>query len=90
LDLVAWSWVCQKILVVLAQMSSPVRFDLTGCLSQDGQNSSTRVHSLYAPTHLTSRFSQQVSNLVFCWLFRRPALPESVSPGWFCHAGGTR
>ena len=36
------------------------------------------------------KFSRQVFNLVFCRLFRRPALPKSVSPGLHRNAGGTR
>jgi len=87
---VAWSRLCQKILVVLAKMNSPVRHDLTGCPFHDRQEffhqrlSAARTVASDV-TVFTTGFKPG-----FRWLFRQPALFGSVSPGLHRKAGETR
>jgi hypothetical protein len=89
---VAWSWVCQKILVlvVLAKMNSPVRHDLTGCLFHDRQEFFHQ--RLSAARTVASDVTVFTTGFTpgFRWLFRQPALFGSVSPGLHRNAGGTR
>lgn len=67
-------------------MSSPVRQDLTGCTLHDRQKICRQrtADASDVPVFLTG-FQPG-----FVRLFRRLALPESVSPGLHRNAGGTR